>query len=299
MAIHDFAWFQNWFEENESLVIAYIESNYDECSWLYQFNLLKESPILAKILIEDEDTPNEDKVERFINNLTWGDKVFKTDELGKLVTVTAGKRGGKTAFGFWACEEYRERKRLVACGFITKKINPKLPGWMSWKKDLEDVDIDSLNVIDEGALSHNARRSMDGKNKDDTEKLPILSHKHTTVFANSQHSKLLDCNFHRTADIVCLKHGAPIHRDMFESDLEFEVAQRMKPRNESEVFVLIRREKYTKRNFYMRFYHPIPRCWSEKLSKSYKDVDWKELKQEENEEKEARAEKKKAAADLL
>ena len=258
-----------WFNQNEGIIISYIETHYFlQESREHQYRLMYKYKYFSMVLIENYVLSNEQKINILLKNLSWGD-----GEEGKLITVTAGKRGGKTAFCFFLLEEYHKRKPNLKFAFITKRdILPPLPDWISVVNSIEDLKPFTVAVADEGAVDFNARKSMYHDQIDDMETLPILSHKKITLIVNTQHDDLIDLNIHRTSDMKVLKHGGKIPKKKFIEEVSEEkemIRNRLKARSVKEAYVEIQRDVETGRERILHFSHGLPTFWSQKLSKSF------------------------------
>lgn len=262
--------------ERDAMLVTYIEENFDEVSHSYQASLMLQNPYFGNKILDDYELNNDEKQEMFLNNLTNSDK-----KEGKLVLVDASKGGGKTGFGMWIIDSYRERKPWLNYYFVTKKERnriPDLPEWIKICKAVSELPNDCVALIDEGAINLNSRRAMTKDNIEASEQLVILRHKGITIIVLVQNVKMVDANVRRTADIRALKFGIRFgsdegnSKDMKEVNM---IRDRLRPRDKTEVYIEI-----AALQIYIKFQHGLPDWWTDNISKSWANYKPEEKKKE-------------------
>jgi len=127
------------------------------------------------------------------------------DALGyeSLMIVVLGARGsGKTATSLWLAEMVNKHYSRPVCVY---RPPVKLPFKSVNKiKDLEHY-IGYFAIVDEGALSLNARESMSFRNRAMGKLFAITRHKDLTAVFITQVSALIDINVLRYADVIITK----------------------------------------------------------------------------------------------
>ncbi len=193
-------------------------------------------------------------------------KKFRDSSLIMLIT---GRRGsGKTALGMKLVEiaNILEKKNYVI-GFESAR----LPRWIRKVDSIEDVENDSVVMIDEAALAFSARESMKKANKELGKLMAIARHKNLSLIIITQSSAMLDLNVLRLADILLFKEPSLLQarferkalQDMFENvQKEF---NNIKSDRNKHVYAI---SDY----FEGLLSHNLPKFWDEGISKSYARV---------------------------
>ena len=185
-----------------------------------------------------------------------------------LIILIVGKRGsGKTALGFKFLESLTGRRKAYYIG------KAKLPWWIKQVETIEGVRNDSLVLIDEGVLSYSARDAMSKSSKFLSKLMAIARHKNLTLIVITQNSAMLDLNILRLADTLLFKELSLLQSrferkalaDLFKKvDTSF---SKIKDRDKKKYFYVIDDE------FEGMLTSPLPKFWSEKISKSYSKID--------------------------
>jgi hypothetical protein len=259
--IEDIASLENWFIENEDCFIApYIEQNFKEVSWSYEYNFMMGHLFFTKVIIDNWDMSNEHKLKELFDELSYGKS--------KIVTIVGGRDQGKTAIALLISEELYNRNMHQVIYYVGNPANKEAyPSWIKFVNTLDELPNNVVAMIDEAALKYSARRFMSGENLDLTQKMVILRHNGCSLLFMTQHLKLYDINIGRLSDIVIYKPGANYGNEKEkESDDLKQIRIRMKPRDKKDAMI-----EYRIKNKYRTLTHGLPSFWDdEKISKAYK-----------------------------
>jgi len=268
MTFQDLASMEAWFYEYEEvLIIPYIEKNFEEASYEYQYNFMFKHLIFAKAIIEDDMLNNEQKIDELIDKIRFGKS--------KIICVVGSRGSGKTATALFLGEKAEEEgghKRIYYVGEPeAKDIYPK---YFVFLKSLDDIPNGAFALIDEAGIKYNARMFRTKDNMELTEKMVILRHKDITLVLLTQNLKLLDINIRRLADIIIYKMGSDYGMEKkgygtsTTADNEKAlIISRLKPRTKDESLVEYLSGAYS---VYRKFNHPLPSFWNDELiSKSF------------------------------
>lgn len=267
--IEDMASLEEFFQENETcFIMPYIEQNFKECSWNYQYNFMQQHLFFTKKIVTNFALSNEEKIEILINNLTQSD-----NKEGKIVLVDGAMGGGKTGFGCWLMDEYHKKKDYLNYFFVTKSDKkPELPPWFKIIGDLTDTIPNSMALIDEGAINLNARRAMTKENVEASQLLVKLRQKGITMIFLVQNIKMIDPNVRRLASMRVLKWGIDFGAEDNQDEEINLIRKRLKPRDKSEAYIEIPSSLTC-----INISHGLPDWWDdEKVSKYMKE--WKQFK---------------------
>lgn len=259
--MQDMAYLEEWFYEHEDThIVPYIESNFYEASFNYEYNYMFKHLFFTKKIIEDAMLSNGEKQKKLLNSLAFGKS--------KIVLVEGARGAGKTATSLWIVDTLYALKLHKKIYFVKKGERPAgFPPWINVVPEIEDVPNGSIAIIDESAIKYNARNSWTDDNKDFTSRLVILRHKDISVIVITQHNKMVEINVRRLADIKIFKRGANLTHDDEKPDSENAlIRKRLSPRDVDEVLVEI-----PGFNNFFKFKHDLPEWWDDHISKSFKD----------------------------
>ncbi|MBI3033430.1 hypothetical protein HYY69_08205 [Candidatus Woesearchaeota archaeon] len=127
-----------------------------------------------------------------------------------LIGIILGARGsGKTGLGLRLLENiHHETKRACfAMGF------KDLPKWITTVDKIEDIENNSVVLVDEGGILFSSRQSMSESNKVLTELILIARHKDLSIIFISQNSANIEINAIRQADYLMLKPSSLLQKD--------------------------------------------------------------------------------------
>jgi hypothetical protein len=184
------------------------------------------------------------------------------------IGIILGARGtGKSAIGLKLLENAHAKtgKKVYAIGFNAKDI----PNWISVIKSPDEVENDSVVLIDESGISFSSRKSMSNANQLLSSLLMIARHKNISVLFITQNSSNLEVNVLRQADFLVMKPSSLMQKD-FERKKIKEVYEAMEEEFESlkgtTGLTYIHSDKY--RGFIT---NELPSFWSTKVSKAFKE----------------------------
>ncbi len=183
-----------------------------------------------------------------------------------LIGIILGARGtGKSAIGMFLLENFKIRssKKIYALGFKQAAV----PKWIKVIKSIEEIENDSVLLIDEGGIEFSSRSSMSDANKLLSEILLIARHKDLTVLFITQNSSNLEVNAIRQTDFLLLKPSSLLQKD-FErkkiKDIYSAVHDDFEELKGTVGLTYIYSDKF--RGFAT---NTLPTFWSDKVSKGY------------------------------
>ncbi|MBU1111487.1 MAG: DUF815 domain-containing protein [archaeon] len=182
------------------------------------------------------------------------------------IGIILGARGtGKSAIGMSFLENFasKSEKKLYALGF---KQNA-LPHWIRVVKSIEEIENNSVLLVDEGGIEFSSRSSMTNANKLLSDILLVARHKDLSVMFITQNSSNLEVNAIRQADYLILKPSSLLQKD-FERKKIKEVYESVD--KDFEDLKEDRGLTYLYSDKYCGFIsNDLPSFWSEKVSKGY------------------------------
>ena len=197
--------------------------------------------------------------------VTTFEKFFHNSE--STIGLILGARGtGKSAIGLKLLENIHAKtgKQVYAIGFNAKDM----PSWINTTETPEDVENDSVVLIDESGISFSSRKSMSNANQLLSSLLMIARHKNISVLFITQNSSNLEVNVLRQADFLVMKPSSLMQKD-FERKKIKEVYEAMEPEFESlkgtTGLTYIHSDKY--QGFTT---NELPSFWSTKVSKAFR-----------------------------
>jgi hypothetical protein len=192
-------------------------------------------------------------------------KKLKTSD--SLIGIIVGARGsGKSAIALTIMEELQGTKEnYYAMGFKSAD----LPNWINVVEDINELQNNSLVVVDEGGILFSSRSSMSDSNKFLSELLFVARHKDLTILFISQNSSNIEINTLRQADFIILKKSSLLQKD-FErkkiSEIYTNYADGFKKYKSVKGATLIYSDEYI--GFVK---NDLPTFWSTKVSKGFRD----------------------------
>ncbi len=242
---------------------------------VYDWNIIKsffwENPIQSKVILKDFSLSNDAKLEKVC-------EIF-TDGKSKIIYIIGGRGSGKTATAFMIAETIHKRTGQHTY-YVAENVNEKaLPDWCHLVPSISKVPNGKLAIIDESGIQFNAREYKGQANIEMSKELMIARHKDLSLIFLTQHASLSDTNIQRLRDLVIWKMSndyTPAEKGTTRSkehNFWKKVRQMMSPRHKSAClfeFPMMRRFIY--------FEHNLPECWSEELSKTWKNRNKEEVK---------------------
>jgi hypothetical protein len=182
------------------------------------------------------------------------------------VGIILGARGtGKSAIGIRLLENFavKTNKKIYALGFKEET----LPEWIKVIYNIEEIENDSVLLIDEGGIEFSSRKTMSGANKLLSEILLISRHKDLSVLFITQNSSNLEINAIRQADYLLLKPSSLLQKDFERKKIKtiYDHAQEMFDQLKEKTGLT-----YIYAANYQGFVsNSLPSFWSEGISKGY------------------------------
>ena len=217
-----------------------------------------EDPLLGKALVESYTTPNEEKINWFIEQVVTGSKI---------IPIIGVRGSGKTAFGYWLVEEVHRRYPEKSICMIEANV-VGLPDWIYTVENIFDAPEGSLVIFDEASITFAAREAMSRMSRDLSALLAISRHQGLTTLFISQHSSLVDVNILRLADMFVFKKLS--WEELYgktekTADLLLKYVKLLQPREHKHALIT------DGEKFYLIEY-PLPSFWSEAISKTYRKL---------------------------
>ncbi len=183
-----------------------------------------------------------------------------------IIALVFGKRGsGKSALGFRLLENIHcQTKRPCYVLGVSETLLPK---WIKSTESINDVQNNSIVLVDEGAIAFGSRSSMTSKNKELAGLLAIARHKNLSIIFITQNTGMLDKNILKLADILLIKEGSLLQLEMERKEIKkfYEKAKEaisdLKGEKRSYAYVL-------DNDFEGVISHSLPSFWSTNLSKN-------------------------------
>jgi hypothetical protein len=255
---------EEWFYENEiSWVIPFIEKNFSsDYARESEYYYLKEHLFLCKKLIDNDMLTNEEKLMKFYKMISYGKS--------KIIMINGGRGSGKTAFAFVIIEELHKDGYHKNIFYVKTGDRPEwLPNWIKHVQVMEEVPNKSFAIIDETAITYSSRNFYSEENKSFTDRLVILRHKDVSVLLITQHTKLIDINIRRLADIIIHKKGANIEQEGKDGEDKYLLMKRLMPRDSKGSLIEIKQY-----NCFWKVETGLASFWDDELvSKTFKDYD--------------------------
>jgi hypothetical protein len=226
-----------------------------------------------RIIVEDYARRLNSKIKELMSYLIFGKS--------KIMYIVGARDSGKTCFSFWLAEKIHEQRPKMGIAYVGIRINKEaLPKWCKNFDSINDVPNGWLIILDELAVSYNARDHASVENKTLGQLLAIARHKDLSVLAITQDPNMGEINVWRLKDMVVYKMSNTYELPSRDSKntrgaskiLMFWAFIRnwMKPRRQEEALF-----EYQAKERIMLFEYDLPKCWTESLSKAFKFVDFK------------------------
>jgi hypothetical protein len=158
----------------------------------------------------------------------------------------------------------KSRKNVYAMGFRKED----LPSWINVVENVNQIENDSVVLIDEGGIAFSSRKSMSDANQLLSELLMIARHKNLTILFITQNSSNIEVNVLRQADFLLMKPSSLLQKD-FErkkiKDIYEKIAQDFDNMKEYPGLTYVHSDKF--QGFIS---NELPSFWNVKVSKSFK-----------------------------
>lgn len=251
----------------------YLNEFYPVYDWFNITRFFMQNPIQAKIILDDFGKSNEAKLKLIAELFVSGKS--------KIVYIVGARGSGKTATAFKQAEEVHNltnRKVFYVSSNVDEKL---LPNWMTVVKGIGEVPKGSFCIIDESAIQFSARDFSKEANKLLSKELAIARHREIFLIFITQHISMSDINIYRMRDMVIWKRSNDYSlgdrsKASKESKFYDKIRNMMSPRAKNECLF-----EYPSFRRFIHFKHTLPDCWSDELSKSWKDAVLSVKKEEE------------------
>ncbi|MBN1644567.1 hypothetical protein JW851_00815 [Candidatus Woesearchaeota archaeon] len=183
------------------------------------------------------------------------------------IGIILGARGsGKSAVGMKLLENFKSKtnKNVYAMGFKEKDV----PNWINIVNNVDQIENDSVILIDEGGITFSSRKSMSNANQLLSELLMIARHKNLSILFITQNSSNLEVNVLRQADFLIMKPSSLLQKDFERKiirDIYSSVQNDFDNLRDKEGLAYIHSDKF--RGF---IENDLPSFWSSRVSKSFK-----------------------------
>jgi len=248
-------YYREWLYNHEMEIQRYLYEKHDIADHKRIRETFLMEPAVGYLTVRDFMKENTEKIQLVLDICT---------KLGNLCYTLGKKEGGKTAFAAYIAELIHETHPDMEICYVSLHDIP-IPPFAVHYEDLQDTPPNSFNVIDELSLLVNARRSVSNENLRFAEALPIARHSQKVIFGISQSSAIADVNLVRLCDALFIKPLSLFQKDT-ERNIIRHVVKFMEPKKPSETF-------FTSYAYTGTFTNPLPKCWSDKLSRGFKQFE--------------------------
>ncbi|MBW2973791.1 hypothetical protein KY346_05340 [Candidatus Woesearchaeota archaeon] len=230
----------------------------------------KEKPAIKKTKIKRPKTKARFAGLKEIKAMKGKAKTFENFILNSesSIGIILGARGtGKSAIGLKLLENLhaKTKKPVYAIGFNAKDM----PSWINIVDKTEEIENDSIVLIDESGISFSSRKSMSNANQVLSSLLMIARHKNLSILFITQNSSNLEVNVLRQADFLVMKPSSLMQKD-FERKKIKEIYEAVD--NDFEEFKGMKGITYIHSDKYKGFItNELPSFWSTKVSKAFKE----------------------------
>jgi ABC-type dipeptide/oligopeptide/nickel transport system ATPase component len=254
----------HWINGRNLTMRRYLNQFYPIYDWKNVAWFFSQNPVQARVILDDFSKTNDAKLKTVVN--------LFTDGKSKIIYIVGGRGSGKTATAFMIAEvSHNLRGQRVY--YVGQDIDKKaLPKWCVPVEHIKDAPNGCLAIIDESGIQFNAREYRDRGNIEMSKQLMIARHKDISLIFLTQHTALSDTNIQRLRDLVIWKMSndyTPAEKGTARSrEHQFwkKVRSMMSPRSQAECLF-----EYPMKKRFIHFTHPLPECWSEALSKTWKN----------------------------
>jgi len=241
----------------------YLQHYYPIYDWNGIYNFFYENCIQAKVILDDFQKTNDEKLEEIIKIFAYGKS--------KIVYIVGARNSGKTATAFMVAEETQKEIGRPIYYVTPSKANANaLPSWCKIADSIQNVPRGAFAIVDESAIQFNAREYMQAENIDMTKLLVIARHKDIFLIFLTQDTELADTNIRRLRDIILWKksnnYTLSERGNVRTKENRFwqKVRNMMAPRKQNQCLF-----EYPSEKRFINFMHDLPECWSEGLSKMW------------------------------
>ena len=192
----------------------------------------------------------------------------RLDNTSLIISIVGRRGSGKSALGFSLLENiYTKTGRNAFVMGVDQKL---IPRWIGSVERIEDVENNSLLLIDEGAISFSSRESMSKKNRELGKLLAVARHKDLTLIFITQNTGMMDKNVLNLTDTLVFKEGSLLQEKMERSAMkDFYEKSRISldniQKNKRKAYAYVFDD-----DFEGLIKADLPSFWSTKISKSHK-----------------------------
>jgi nicotinamide riboside kinase len=244
-----------WIEDHIGEIDHFINSVYTPKDYDFVLDWLKDNPRLCMCLVSDFFKSNDEKIKEIKHQFKAGKS--------KIVLITGGRGAGKTALAFWLAELLKKERPIYYAG---EKVEG-LPDWIKITDTPMNTPHGSLIICDEVGLSFNAREYQKREHTQLTKQLATLRHDNKTILLMTQHTKIADINLIRLGDCIFYKQQSSFQketeRDLSKDSYRTELINNLMPTKKNETLFVMGFK-------IIKFIQPLPKFWSDKLSKGWK-----------------------------
>ena len=194
----------------------------------------------------------------------WIDEVYNADS--KIGIILGSRGSGKTAFGVRFLENAysKSKKKCYAIGFRKEEM----PSFIKIVSDTNEIENNSLVLIDEGGVLFSSRNSMTSANKLLSSLMLISRHKNISILFISQNSSNLEINILRQADYLIFKNSSLLQKE-FERKIIQKIYEKINP--DFEKFENKKKMSYVYSDEFRGFIsNSLPSFWGTNISKSFR-----------------------------
>jgi len=256
-------------------ITRYLQTFYSPYDWDIIRNFFFQNPVQARVILQDFSKTNDAKMSTILDIFLKG-KSF-------IIYIVGGRGSGKTCTAFMIVEEIHNKTGRNIY-YVGSGVNTDvLPSWCKYKEDVQSVPNGAIAILDESGIQFNAREFSSKGNIAMGKMLMIARHKDISLIFLTQHTALSDTNIQRLRDLVIWKMSndyTPAEKGTSRSrEHQFwkKVRQMMMPRTNKECLF-----EYPMRKRFIHFSHNLPDCWSNELSKTWREKHFNKKKEKED-----------------
>ena len=170
----------------------------------------KDSGLIAEVKKTKADYKKFELIERKSGD--YENFETKLNDDSKIILVFGKRGGGKSGLGFKLMENIHSKSKKKC--YVLGVGNDLLPSWIESVDDVDDVEENSVLLIDEGAISFSSRESMKSQNKNVSKTMAVARHKDLTLIFLTQNTGMIDKNILKLSDSLIVKEGSLLQIEM-------------------------------------------------------------------------------------
>ncbi|KUO40639.1 MAG: hypothetical protein APZ16_04480 [Candidatus Hadarchaeum yellowstonense] len=240
-----------WLDAHLSTVMRFLWEKVDPKDHEEVLKLFHDTPEIGRRIMEDYLASDEEKLEKIKRDIVENE--------GMIILILGAKGAGKSAFGTLLLEMAHEGGKL--CYVVGAE--EQTPPFAKTIRNPARATSNSVVLVDEAAVRYGARTSMRALQRDTLGTLHTLRHTGRNYIVVTQTASDADVKWFRNADRLVIKRQTQFAEE-FERKPLMRFIEIMRPHD-------VKGTLYWADTFHVFIKNtPLPKCWSEKMSKVYK-----------------------------